>query len=202
MTLFCFLFIPFIYLFQRSVRESDSTGGVWALLLGSIIALIKFFLGDLVNPGGFGFNRFISGCIDIVSLPALIPVIVYLFFVNFKIIGGTMDFAGFALLWLIPEAGIRAIGWSSLSDPILLVLVPVLWAAIAIGIAFFITLIQNSRGWLILLFSLAILLIPFAASASYWAFYSQKTLIGFLLLFTASSPMLVSLTLSFLKAGD
>ena len=202
MTIFCFLFLPVIYLFQRSLKDSDSSGGVWALLLGSIIAIIKFFSGNFMDPGGFGFSRFLSAFIDIVSLPALIPVLVFLLFVNLKLIQGNIDFANFSLLWLIPEAAIRAISWSSLSDPILLVLVPILWAAIAIGLSFLINLLQDSSIVVIILLSLSILLIPFAASASYWAFYSQKTLYGFLLLFAASVPMLVSLVLSFLRAGD
>ena len=202
MTIFCFLFLPIIYLFQRSLKDSNSSGGVWALLLGSTIALIKFFTGDFIHAGGFGFSRFLSAFIDIVSLPALFPIIIFLILINFKLIQGNIDFANFSLLWLIPEAAIRAISWSSLSDPILLVYVPILWAAIAIGISFFINLIQISKIWVIILLSLGILFIPFAASASYWAFYSQQTLMGFLLLLAASTPMFVSLVLSFLRSGN
>ena len=202
MTIFCFLFIPIIYLFQRSLKDSNSSGGVWALLLGSIFAIIRFFMGDMINPGGFGLSRFLSAFIDIVSLPVLTPIIVFLLLINLRLIQGNIDFANFSLLWLIPEAALRAISWSSVSDPILLVIVPILWASIAIGLSFFISLIQDTSVLIIILLSLAILLVPFAAAASYWAFFSQQTLMGFLLLLAAAAPMLVCLVLSFIRAAD
>jgi len=201
MSLFCFVWMPLFYLFWRGVAgNTAAAGGIWALLVGTVVALVQFFLGTVVTPGGFGFSRWMSGCIDIVALPALAPLLVYLLLVGFKIITGTPDFASFALLWLIPGAAIRAVGWSSQSDPILLVLVPLLWTAIAVGIPFFITIIQNSRVFVIIPSSLAILIIPFAAASSYWAFYSQKISWGFLLLLIAAIPMLISMLLAILRA--
>lgn len=195
--------MPFFYLVWRTVTGSNTpSGGIWALLLGSIFALIHFFLGNLVEPGGFGLSRWVSGCIDIVTLPALAPILVYFFLISTKIIAGTADFANFAMLWLIPGAAIRAVSWSSLNDPILLVLVPILWTTIAVGIPFFITVILNSRVLVIIPASLAILIIPFAAACSYWAFYSQKTSMGFLFLLAAAAPMLVSMILSFVQIGE
>ena len=203
MSLFCLLWIPLFYLFWRFVAgNSNAAGGVWALLVGSIVALVQFFLGDLIQSGGFGLSRWLSGLIDIVTLPALAPILVYLILIGFRIISGTMDFANFALLWLIPGAAIRAVSWSSQSDPILLLLVPFLWTAIAVGIPFFITLILNSPKWMIAPASLAILIIPYAATSSYWAFFSQKTSQGFLYLLAAAAPMVVSMVLSFIQAGE
>jgi len=203
MSLFCLLWMPLFYLFWRSVTRTDTAaGGVWALLAGSVIALIQFFLGSFVDPGGFGLSRWMSGFIDIVVLPALLPLLVYLFLVSFKVITGTFDFANFALLWLIPLAAIRTVNWSSMNDPILLVLVPVLWTAIAAGIPFFINIILNSRIYIIIPASLAILVIPFASASSYWAFFSQKSLLGFWSLLVAAAPMLVSLLLNFFTAGE
>jgi len=203
MSLFCFLWIPLFYLFWHSIAGNNSAaGGIWAIVVGSVVALIQFFLGYLVEPGGFGFSRWMSGCIDIVTLPALAPLIVYFALINFKIITGTADFANFALLWLIPGAGISAVNWSSRHDPILLVLVPILWTAIAVGIPFFINLIVTSRKWVIVPASLAILIIPFASASSYWAFFSQKTCQGFLFLLAAVTPMLVSMIMAFVQAGE
>ena len=167
--------------------------------MGSVVALVQFFLGSLVEPGGFGFSRWLSGCIDIVTLPAVAPLVVYLILISFKIITGTANFANFALLWLIPGAAIRAVSWSSQHDPILLILVPLLWTAIAVGIPFFIAIIQNGKLFSIIPASLAILIIPIAAASCYWAFYSQKISLGFLLLLVAAAPMMVSMVLSFLK---
>jgi len=203
MSLFCLLWIPLFYLFRRSVTGYNAAaGGVWAILVGSIVAMIQFFLGNLIEPGGFGLSRWISGCIDIVTLPALAPILVYFFLIAFKLISGEADFANFALLWLIPVAAIRALGWSAEGNPLLLALVPVLWTAIAVGVSFFIDIILKGRLLVIIPAFLAILIIPFAASCSYWAFFAQKTYWGLLFLFAAIVPMLVSAILSFIKAQD
>jgi len=192
--------MPFFYLLWRTISGSDTpAGGIWALLLGSIVALVQFFLGALVEPGGFGFSRWVSGCIDIVALPVMAPIIIYLLLIGLKIVTGSADFASFALLWLIPGAAIRTVNWSSQSDPILLILVPVLWTAIAVGVSFFITIIQNNRSLLIILAFLAILIIPLMAACSYWAFYSQKSSLGFIFLIAAAAPMLVSVIQSFVQ---
>jgi hypothetical protein len=200
MSLFCLLWTPLFYFFRRSVHEEESgAGGVWALLLGSVTAVFQFFLGALVSPGGFGFSRWISGFVDIVSLPVLIPLAVYLLFVIFRVFTGTADFANFTLLWLIPGGALRAVSWSALNDPILLVLIPVLWTAIAVGIPFFINLIAGGRLPVIISAALAILAIPVLAAASYWAFFSQRTMLGFLLLFVTLIPAGVSIVLSTIK---
>ena len=203
MSLFCLLWIPLFYLFWRTITGNNAfAGGVWALLLGSIVALIQFFLGYLLDPGGFAFSRWASAWIDIVTMPALTPLLVYLLLIALKIISGNVDFTNFALLWLIPGAAIRAISWSSQSDPILLVLVPVLWAAIAVGVPFFITLFQSGHLAIAISSFLGILIVPFSATCSYWAFFSQKTLWGFLFLLASIAPMLVSLLLSFIRANE
>jgi hypothetical protein len=203
MSLFCLLWIPLFYLFWRSIAGSNTAaGGVWAILVGSIVAMIQFFLGNLIDPGGFGLSRWISGCIDIVTLPALAPIITYFFLISFKFISGEADFANFALLWLIPAAAIRALSWSSSGDPLLLALVPLLWTAIAVGVSFFISIIQNTRLLVIIPSFLGIIVIPFAASCSYWAFFAQRNSLGLLFLFAALAPMLVSMTLSFIRAQD
>jgi len=203
MSLFCMLWIPLFYLFWRSITGYNAAaGGVWAILVGSIVAMLQFFLGNLIEPGGFGLSRWVSGFVDIVTLPALAPIIIYLFLITFKFISGEKDFANFALLWLIPGGAIRALSWSAAGDPLLLALVPVLWTAIAVGVSFFIDIIQNGRILVIVPASLAIIIVPFAASCSYWAFFAQKNYIGLLSLFAALVPMLVSALLSFIKARD
>jgi len=164
--------------------------------------MIQFFLGNFVDPGGFGLSRWISGCIDIVTIPALAPIVIYFFLISFKFVSGEPDFANFSLLWLIPSAALRALSWSSMGDPLLLVLVPVLWTAIAVGVPFFIKIIINGRFLVIIPAILVILIIPFAATCSYWAFFAQKTYWGLLFLFAAVAPMLVSVILAFVRAQD
>jgi hypothetical protein len=200
MSFFCLLWMPLFYLFRRSVFSGESgAGGVWALLLGRVTAVFQFFLGALVGPGGFGFSRWISGFVDIVSLPVLIPLIVYLLFVIFRIFAGTADFTNFTLLWLIPAGALRAVGWGSLNDPILLTLVPLLWTAIAVGIPFFINIMINGRPPVIVSAVFAILAVPVLAATSYWAFFFQKTGLGFLLFFITLIPAGFSIILSHIK---
>jgi len=202
MSLFCLLWVPLFYLLRRSIIGAGSSGGVWALLLGSITAIIQFFLGNLVSPGGFGFSRWLFGFIDIVSLPVLIPFVLYFLIFAVRGFSGHADFANFALLWMIPVAALRAISWGSRSDPILLITVPLLWTAAAVGISFFIKLIADDfRLWKTAVFVLCILAIPAAAAGAYWAFFSQQTLLGFLLLTAAHIPAGISLTLDLLHSG-
>ncbi|MCL2806331.1 MAG: hypothetical protein FWD26_10370 [Treponema sp.] len=180
------------YLFRRAFIQSGGSG-VWALLLGSITAIIQFFLGYLVSPGGFGFTRVLFGFIDIVSLPVLIPLVLYLIILIFKRFSGDFDFANFALLWLIPVGALRALSWSSTNDPILLIMAPVLWTALAAGIPFFINLmVKRFRIFTAFLSFIGIIILPVLASMTYWAFFSQHTLIGFGLLLATHIPLILS----------
>lgn len=190
------------YFFWRGVAESNTSGWAWALIAGSVAAAVQFFRGPLIDPGGFGLSRWMSGFMDIVALPVLAPLFVYLLLFYLKIIAGNADFAGFTLLWLIPGAVARALTWSVQPDPILLVLVPVLWVAIAVGIPFFIAIMQDSPPSVAALSCLAILVVPAAAASSYWAFFSQRTIMGFLFLLAAAAPMLISATRSFLQTDS
>ena len=186
------LWVPLFYFLRRSFIGGGA-GGVWALLFGSITAILQFLLGNLVSPGGFGFSRWFFGFIDIVSLPVLVPVVICLILFLFRGFSGDPDFANFALLWLIPIAALRAISWGSANDPILLVAVPLLWTALAVGIPFFIHLMMGSFRWYTAIVSvICIVLLSALAAASYWAFFSQQTLIGFLLLFASHIPMGIS----------
>jgi hypothetical protein len=200
MSFFCLLYVPLFYLFRRSVSPAGGGGEVWALLLGSVAALFQFFLGSLVKAGGFGFSRWMSGFVDIVSLPVLAPLLVYLVFVFFRFFSGGADFTGFTLLWLVPAAALRALSWSSRGDPILLVLAPLLWTALAEGIPFFTRIvIRYSRWYIAAPSAFCVLALPLAAATSYWAFFSQRTLTGFLFFFVTIIPMAVSLTLASLR---
>jgi len=189
MSVFCLLWVPFFFLFRRTFTGGGS-GGVWALLLGSITAILQFFLGYFVHPGGFGFSRWLFGFIEIVSLPVLIPLVLYALLYFLRGLSGSPDFADFALLWLIPVGALRAIGWGPTNDTILLISVPLLWTALAVGIPFFINLISsNFRWYTLIIYILCILILPLSAATSYWAFFSQQTWLGFLMLFLTHIPL-------------
>jgi hypothetical protein len=189
MSVFCLLWVPFFFLLRRTFTGGGG-GGVWALILGSITALLQFFMGFFLKPGGFGFSRWLFGFIEIVSVPVLIPIILYAILNFFRGLSGSADFADFALLWLIPIGALRAIGWSPTNDVILLVSVPLLWTALAVGIPFFINWTANNFRWYTVIISiLCILILPLTAASAYWAFFSQQTWIGFLLLFVTHIPL-------------
>jgi len=194
MNFFCLLWIPLFYLLRRSFMGGAGGGGVWAILFGCITAILQFVMGYLVSPGGFGFSRWLFGFIDIVSLPVLIPIIICLILFLFQGFSGDPDFAGFALLWMIPVAALRAISWSTDHNSILLVAVPLLWTALAVGIPFFITLMMGNFRWGTAgIYILCIIVLSALAAGSYWAFFSQQTLLGYIFLFASHIPFFISL---------
>ncbi|MCL2801950.1 MAG: hypothetical protein FWD28_09365 [Treponema sp.] len=178
--------------------DSNSTGSVWALLLGSIAAILQFFLGDLISsPGGFGISRWLYGFVDLIALPVIIPMLVCLLMYLFRGFSGDADFANFALLWLIPVGALRALGWSSFSNPLLLIAVPLLWTALAAGISYFINILTNASGPPAAILSVfCMILLPITAALTYWAFFSQFTLLGFVLLAVTHIPVVLSFTLN------
>ena len=203
MTLFCFLWTPLFYLFWRSLNdESALEGGTWALLMGTVIAFFRFFLGTFVNAGGFGLARWFSACVDIVALPASLPFIICVVFASFRIISPQANFTNYAFLWLIPVAAVRALGWSSQNNPILLMAVPVLWTAIALGMGLFIRIVQNGWGLALIPAILGAIVLPLVAATAYWALFSQLTFLGISLLCLSLVPLAVSLFLSFLDTRN
>ena len=93
MSFFCLLWVPLFFLLRRSlVGGGNSSGSVWALILGSLTAILQFLLGYIVSPGGFGFSRWLFGFVDIVSLPVIIPLLACLVMLIFRSLSGDVDF--------------------------------------------------------------------------------------------------------------
>ena len=169
--------------------------------MGSIVAIVQYFLGPLVEPGGFGLSRWMSGFVDIVGLPVLIPLFVYLLLIIFRLFSGNYDFANFIFLWLIPLSIQRALSWSSLRSPVLLIIVPLLWTALAVGVSLLVNLILQYFRWYVAVLSvLGILALFIAAITSYWALFSHQTLLGWLLFSAVMIPMLISVILDFIRS--
>jgi len=192
--LFCLLWVPVFYILRRAVvGESATAGSVWALVFGSVTAIVQFFLGDFITAGGFGFNRWFHGFIDLISVQVLLPFLVYLILLAFRRFSGRIDFASFALLWFIPIGGVRAVSWIGMYDPVLLILVPLLWTALAAGISFLINWMITGRKWYKFVISIpCILIMPILVSAAYWAFFSQHAILGFALLIASYVPLILS----------
>jgi hypothetical protein len=194
MSLFCLLCIPLLYLLRR--RPSERGESIWGLPLGAVAVAVQYLFGPLVTPGGFGLSRWMSGFVDIVGLPALIPLIVCGALVILRVFPHGADYAGFTLLWLAPLAAIHSISGAS-SSPIPLIVVPLLWSAQAIGIPFFIDgMVRNPRGYFVFFATLGIAALPIAAITSWWAFFSHQNLWGALLLLLSVIPAVISVLMS------
>ena len=200
MSLFCLLWIPLFYFLWRSITVSGNGKPLWAFLLGCASVAARYFLHSLVKPEGFGFSRWMSGFVDIVGLPVIIPLAVCVLFVLIGIFPRGTDYAGFMLVWLIPIAAYRAITWGPPAFPHLLVLVPPLWTAQCIGISFFVDFIfRYNRWYMIVPSALGAAAVSVIAASCWWAFFSQQTLLGFILLFISVLPATVITAVKFFK---
>ncbi|MDR0690258.1 MAG: hypothetical protein LBG08_08370 [Spirochaetaceae bacterium] len=201
MSFFCLLWIPLFYYFWISLSPEDTPRlyDFWALFLGSLTALASFFLSSLIEPGGFGFSRWLSAFIDIVCLPAIAPIFIGFLLSLTPLIPAGGSSANFALLWLIPVAVMRTITWGVRKDPLHLVLVPLLWTALVTGISLLLRLLRNRRRWVVFPALIGLILLPLAAATSYWAFFSQKFYLGLLFLILSLIPMGIRVTLVFLR---
>jgi hypothetical protein len=164
--------------------------------LGGVAVAIQYFVGPLLDPGAFGFSRWMSGFVDIVSLPVLIPLMVCAALVMLKKFPVTADYAGFTLIWLIPLAVIRSMS-GNIPSPIPLVVVPSLWIAQALGIPFFISCILKKPRWYVIVPSaLGIIALPIIATSSWWAFFVNRQPMGFLLIGASLIPAIISIIMN------
>jgi hypothetical protein len=189
MSIFCLLWVPLFLLFWNSLCPRDINAvDILAVILGSIVALVQFFIGPLIPAGAFGFSRWLHIFVDLVGAPALLPLLVYSILLLLR---ATKDgFTGFALLWLIPDAIMRVANGDA--DPSRLILTPLLWTAIAVGVSFFIHLL--CKGSLItgIFAALGIIALPLLATTVSWAFFSHQNTLGGGLLLAALVPMIAS----------
>ncbi len=166
----------------------------WALLLGCAAVFVLYLTGPVIAPSGFGLSCWLSGFTNLVSLPVLVPIVVCVLLIAFRLFPADADIGGFTFLWLVPAAFYLSVNRSVLYSPLMLVLVPLLWTAQTLGISFFIDCIIKYRRWYIIIPSIpAAASLPLIASSAWWAFYSQQTLAGCLFLFVSIIPALVPL---------
>ena len=201
MSIFCLLWIPAFFFFRRSIAADSGRGYTWALLLGCLIVFLRYYFGHLVTPGGFGISRWFSSFVDIISLPVLIPFVIYCLLVKLRIFPafdhtGSVDFI---LLSLVPVAAFHAIS-NPQGFPLTLVFVPLLWTAQGAGIPFFVNFIVHNPRWYIITFSLmGTIALPLMAATSWWAFFSHQTLLGSLLFSASLIPAIVSVIVDVYK---
>ncbi|MDR1466754.1 MAG: hypothetical protein LBI40_03970 [Treponema sp.] len=212
MSVFCFLWIPLFFLFIQSVSSGRAgSSGAWAVIFGSITAILSFFFGPFVEGGVFGFSRWLEIFVDLTGAPILLPMVFYALFLLLRLAKDPHGFASFTLLWLTPCAIMQGVKWFEEDDPSRLVLIPLLWSALAAGGSFFISLAVNfvskpTKIWnkllVCLLCFLGIPLLLFLSTTAYWAFFSQKIQLGFELLVPVFAPLVVAVLLSWLKKPE
>lgn len=203
MSLFCFLVVPLFIVFRHSLRH-NSFGGrkgiALAVVLGLAAALLRQAVGDLIPAGLFGFLRWFHLFMDHSALPALLPLGALLLLKRFR---GSTSFAeptDFALIWLVPVAAFRAIAWSATGDPSNLVLAPLLWLSIAVGVPLFVDVAEGEIGFRSFGAGALAVLLPLAGTTSSWAFFVHRPLIGFLAFAATATPMVWSMTRAFMDA--
>jgi hypothetical protein len=201
MNLFCLLWTPLFYIFWVSLtpEKTRSPGAVGALLLGSAFTLVQFVSGSWIAPGEFGLSRWLNALVDVIGLPALLPFLVFALFALLRIVPRDADPVDFALLWLIPGGVLRSVSRSGIHDPVFLVLIPLLRTAVVVGLGFFIRIISGKRALAVIFAVSGILALPPAASACYWAFFSQRLVWGWVLFALSLLPLVCFVLISFIK---
>jgi hypothetical protein len=198
MILFSFLWVFLFYLFWKALVPEG--GGVWALAFGTLAALLQLPAGPLVFPGAFGMMRWLSGFVDLIVFPIVLPLGLCLLLLVFRVFPASLSLSKFLLLWLIPVSVFRALG-ANASSPLESVFIPLLWTALAVGMPFFIGLFQELSGALALLAIAACVVLPFLGAAAYWAFFCQKPFLAYALSALSFLPMLSTATVYVLRAA-
>jgi hypothetical protein len=197
MNFFCLLWVPLFYLFWRSMNEdSTETNPFWALVLGGIVALGQNYAGFLITPDEFGFMRWLHCLIDIIALPALVPIIIALILGSIHHKQDSVAITNFALLFIIPNAALRSVSRNVLQEPVGLLCVPLLWTALAMAIPFFIRpLLKRCNIFTVSIGCLGFIALPLLAGSSYWALFCQDTVRGMALLGITFVPVIFAVVI-------
>jgi hypothetical protein len=195
MSLFCVLWTPLLLLVWAALNPGrfGSSGEIWAFVLGSLASVLHYFFHPLVKTAGFGFSLWVYALVDIVLVPVLPPFLFFVLFAVLRLFKDGADPAKFALAALIPAGVIRAVGWSGQDGPLYLVVIPLLRTLLALGVPFLARLALENFSPRAIPLLLAILVMPLAAAACFWALYGQMGPAGFMLLALLSVPSLIAL---------
>ncbi len=192
MSLFCLALPLFFFLFWKSLSDENavSVGGIWAVVLGSILALVHFFISPLITSGEFGFRQWLIGFVDVIVFPVITALGICLLFKLLKLYSSTIHITNFMLLWSFPFAIVQMMTRSTQAEPLYLVIVPLIWIALAAGFGFFIENIPEVKRWAAVLCIAGTVLLPFIAATAYWALFSQNYILGYILFGITLAPML------------
>jgi hypothetical protein len=203
MSLFCLAFPIVFFLFWKSLSDEHavSVGGIWALVLGSIFAVIHYLASPIITSGEFGLLQWMISLVDVIVFPSLIALVICLLFKLLKIFSAAINITNFLLLWSIPFAIIRMMINSTQAEPLYLVIVPLIWMGLAVGFGFFIKMILLVSRLISVLCVMCAVFLPFIAATAYWAFFCQNYILAYFLLGITLLPMIIHVGMLFVKAG-
>lgn len=182
MILFSIFWIPALYLFVEALQQPqdrEKKGLVLALLGGSFMGVLNFFIPHLIPELSYDVLLWLRGFIDVVAIPVLLPLAFrYVIQIRYKH-KNYIEINQFILIWLIPVALVKSIQWNHNKDGILLVLVPLLWGALSTGIPWLIKKAEEEIGFISFLVYAAAVLLPVIATTAYWAWVPKLYIVAF-----------------------
>ncbi|MDR1352798.1 MAG: hypothetical protein LBK05_05895, partial [Treponema sp.] len=181
MSLFCIFWTPLVLLLWAALNPGrfGNSGGIWAFFLGILVSVLHYFFYPLAGSSGFGLSLWVYTLADIVLIPVLPAFLLFALFAVLGFFKDEADPAGFALSALIPAGAVRAAGWNGQNSPLYFVVIPLLWTSLALGVSFLVRLARGSGFPRVIPLLAAILAMPAAAAACFWAFYRQMAPAGF-----------------------
>lgn len=190
-----------VYFFRRSLKNSGPFRGehLFSVALALVVALLLEALGPLVESRGFGLSAWFHGAVDYFILPVFLPLGIWTLVKKERGRRLSIDAVDFTLLWLVPVSIIGCIRWSVQVESLHLVLIPLLWSALAVALPFLVTLARESLGSRAFFSVLSVILLPLVAITAYWAFFGQRILIGLLCTLLSLAPMVVQFVLDYRK---
>lgn len=177
-----------------------STGGIWALILGCIFAVVHYIRSPLITSGEFGFLQWVIGFVDVIVFPSLIALVICLIFTFLKMFSATINAANFMLLWCVPFGVFQMMSHSTQAGVLYLVIVPLIWISLAVGLRFFIYMIPLVKRWIAVFCVIATVLLPFIAATAYWALFCHNDIWGYTLLAIMMLPALIHTGTLFVKS--
>jgi len=148
------------------------------LLSGLLAALVFMPLAGLSTPSPFGFTRWIHGFLIVSLVPAGLPLLLHVLLYGKHREEAAIGRESFILLFAVPIGAVHSISRDSQGGILPLVILPLLWTSLAIGVPGILRLAKSSRGFAAWLSVAAAVLLPCVAATAYWAFFIQESLLG------------------------
>jgi hypothetical protein len=204
MLVFCLFWLPAMSFFWNARRAPF--GGFFAerfaetlcaLTVGAAAGIGRFLFVSFWTADGFGLSRFISACLDYITLPVFLPIAACFIFARARKAAGRStekpDWTSFTLISLIPPLLICAIRWGTEKNPANLVLIPLLWSAIAVNLTPLLLFIEKKPSLPRHIIGAAgIFVAAFLGAAVWWAFFASFTVLGAVLLALELVPALLT----------